>query len=130
MKDDRAFAMRLARDGARNPVALEQLADDRAAKAVTHRSGKSPVRTRAERPLGHTEAAAGASPPVHRYAQGRRPEPMLRPPQLNSRSRSEITLRLRAVQRPKRPIHGAYHFRGTAVVLAECCGDYRVCFFV
>jgi hypothetical protein len=33
--DDRAFATRLARDGARNPVALERLTYDRAAKAVT-----------------------------------------------------------------------------------------------
>ncbi len=30
-----AFATRLARDCARNPVALERLTDDRAAKAVT-----------------------------------------------------------------------------------------------
>ena len=41
-EDDRAFAMRLARDCARNPVALEPLTYDRAAKAVTYRSDKSP----------------------------------------------------------------------------------------
>ena len=35
------FATRLARYGARNPVALERLTYDRAAKAVTYRSDKS-----------------------------------------------------------------------------------------
>ena len=40
-EDDRAFATRLARDCARNPVALERLTYDRAAKAVTYRSDKS-----------------------------------------------------------------------------------------
>jgi hypothetical protein len=40
-EDDRAFATRLARDCARNPVAREQLTYDRAAKAVTYRSDKS-----------------------------------------------------------------------------------------
>lgn len=39
--DDRAFATRLARYCARNPVALERLTYDRAAKAVTYRSDKS-----------------------------------------------------------------------------------------
>ena len=34
-EDDRAFATRLARYGARNPVALERLTYDRSAKAVT-----------------------------------------------------------------------------------------------
>ena len=38
---DRAFATRLARYCARNPVALERLTYDRAAKAVTYRSDKS-----------------------------------------------------------------------------------------
>ena len=40
-EDDRAFATRLARSCARNPVALERLTYDRAAKAVTYRSDKS-----------------------------------------------------------------------------------------
>ena len=40
-EDDRAFATRLARDCARNPVARERLTYDRAAKAVTYRSDKS-----------------------------------------------------------------------------------------
>ena len=40
-EDDRAFAKRLARYCARNPVALERLTYDRAAKAVTYRSDKS-----------------------------------------------------------------------------------------
>jgi len=39
--DDRAFATRLARYCARNPVALERLTYDRAAEAVTYRSDKS-----------------------------------------------------------------------------------------
>ena len=34
-EDDRAFAIRLARDCARNPVALKRLTHDRTAKAVT-----------------------------------------------------------------------------------------------
>jgi hypothetical protein len=38
---DRAFATRLARYCARNPVALERLTYDRSAKAVTYRSDKS-----------------------------------------------------------------------------------------
>ncbi len=40
-EDDRAFATRLARYCARNPVALERLTYDRAATAVTDRSDKS-----------------------------------------------------------------------------------------
>ena len=40
-EDDRAFATRHARYCARNPVALERLQYDRAAKAVTYRSDKS-----------------------------------------------------------------------------------------
>ena len=40
-EDDRAFATRLARYCARNPVALERLTYDRAAKAVTYRSDKA-----------------------------------------------------------------------------------------
>ena len=40
-EDDRAFATRLARYCARNPVALERLTYDRAAKAVTDRSDKT-----------------------------------------------------------------------------------------
>ncbi|MBL0171626.1 MAG: transposase [Gemmatimonadaceae bacterium] len=40
-EDDRAFATRLARYCARNPVALERLTYDRTAKAVTYRSDKS-----------------------------------------------------------------------------------------
>ena len=40
-EDDRAFATRLARYCARNPVALERLTYDRAARAVTYRSDKS-----------------------------------------------------------------------------------------
>lgn len=40
-EDDRAFATRLARYCARNPVALERLTYDRADKAVTYRSDKS-----------------------------------------------------------------------------------------
>ena len=40
-EEDRAFATRLARYCARNPVALERMTYDRAAKAVTYRSDKS-----------------------------------------------------------------------------------------
>ena len=40
-EDDRAFATRLARYCARNPVAMERLTYDRSAKAVTYRSDKS-----------------------------------------------------------------------------------------
>ena len=40
-EDDRAFATRLARYGARHPVALERLTYDRTARAVTYRSDKS-----------------------------------------------------------------------------------------
>lgn len=40
-EDDCAFATRLARYCARNPVALERLTHDRAATAVTYRSDKS-----------------------------------------------------------------------------------------
>jgi len=50
-EDDRAFAKRLARYCARNPVALERLTYDRAAKAVTYRSDKS------EGPTAGTETA-------------------------------------------------------------------------
>jgi hypothetical protein len=48
---DRAFATRLARYCARNPIALERLTYDRAAKAVTYRSDKS------EGPTAGTETA-------------------------------------------------------------------------
>ena len=50
-EDDRAFATRLARYCARNPVALERLTYDRTAKAVTYRSDKS------EGPTSGTETA-------------------------------------------------------------------------
>jgi hypothetical protein len=50
-EDDRAFATRLARYCARNPVALERLTYDRTAKAVTDRSDKS------EGPTAGTESA-------------------------------------------------------------------------
>ena len=40
-EDDRAFATRLARSCARNPVALERRTYDRTAKAVTYRSDKA-----------------------------------------------------------------------------------------
>ena len=50
-EDGRAFATRLARYCARNPVALERLTYDRAAKAVTYRSDKS------EGPTAGTETA-------------------------------------------------------------------------
>ncbi|MHB1097626.1 MAG: transposase [Gemmatimonadaceae bacterium] len=50
-EDDRAFATRLARSCARNPVALERLTSDRAAEAVTYRSDKS------EGPTAGTETA-------------------------------------------------------------------------
>ncbi len=50
-EDDRAFATRLARYCARNPVALERLTSDRTAKAVTYRSDKS------EGPTAGTETA-------------------------------------------------------------------------
>src|SRR5450756_2296647 len=50
-EDNRAFAKRLARYCARNPVALERLTYDRAAKAVTYRSDKS------EGPTAGTESA-------------------------------------------------------------------------
>jgi hypothetical protein len=48
---DLAFATRLARYGARHPVALERVTYDRAAKAVTYRSDKS------EGPTAGTETA-------------------------------------------------------------------------
>jgi hypothetical protein len=51
LEDDRAFATRLARYCARNPVALERLTYDRTAKAVTYRSDKS------EGPTAGTETA-------------------------------------------------------------------------
>jgi hypothetical protein len=50
-EDDRAFATRLARYCARNPVALERLTYDRGATAVTYRSDKS------EGPTAGTETA-------------------------------------------------------------------------
>ena len=50
-EDDCAFATRLARYCARNPVALERLTYDRTAKAVTYRSDKS------EGPTAGTETA-------------------------------------------------------------------------
>ena len=50
-EDDRAFATRLARHCARNPVALERLTYDRTAKVVTYRSDKS------EGPTAGTETA-------------------------------------------------------------------------
>jgi len=50
-EDDRAFATRLARYCARNPVALERLTYDRAATTVTYRSDKS------EGPTAGTETA-------------------------------------------------------------------------
>jgi hypothetical protein len=50
-EDYRAFATRLARYCARNPVALERLTDDRIAKAVTYRSDKM------EGPTAGTETA-------------------------------------------------------------------------
>src|ERR1035437_7359424 len=50
-EDDRAFAKRLARYCARNPVALERLTYDRAAKAGTSRPDKS------EGPAAGTESA-------------------------------------------------------------------------
>ena len=50
-EDDRAFASRLARHCARNPVALERLTYDRTATAVTYRSDKS------EGPTAGTETA-------------------------------------------------------------------------
>ena len=50
-EDDRAFATRLARYCARNPVALERLTYGRTAKAVTYRSDKS------EGPTAGTETA-------------------------------------------------------------------------
>lgn len=50
-EDDRAFATRLARYCARNPVALERLTYDRTAKVVTYRSDKS------EGPSAGTETA-------------------------------------------------------------------------
>ena len=40
-EEDRAFATRLARYGAPNPIALERWTHDRAARAVTYRSDKS-----------------------------------------------------------------------------------------
>ena len=40
-EDDRVFATRLARYGARNPVALDRRTYDRTAKAMTYRSDKS-----------------------------------------------------------------------------------------
>ena len=56
--DDRAFATRLARDCARNPIARERLTDDRAAKAVTYRSDKSEGPTAGTEPVDPLECLA------------------------------------------------------------------------
>jgi hypothetical protein len=58
-EDDRAFATRLARYCARNPVALERLTYDRAAKAVTYRSDGG---HRDRRPARVPRPGAGAHP--------------------------------------------------------------------
>ena len=64
-EDDRAFATRLARYCARNPVALERLTYDRVAKVVTYRSDKSEARKRpppAPRPPMPWSFSRGCSP--------------------------------------------------------------------
>ena len=64
-EDDRAFATRLARYCARNPVALERLTYDRAAKAVTYRSDKADGPDGGHRdrgPAGVPGPGAGAHP--------------------------------------------------------------------
>ena len=57
-EDDRAFATRLARYCARNPVALDRLTYDRAATAVTYRSDKSAGPTAGTETVGGALAAA------------------------------------------------------------------------
>lgn len=54
---DRVFTTRLARSCALNPVALERLTYDRAAKAGTYRSDKS------DGPTAGTETSAAETPP-------------------------------------------------------------------
>ena len=66
--DDRAFATRLARYGARNPVALERLTHDRTAKAVTYRSDKSEGPTAGTEPVDPLEFLARVL--VHSPDQG------------------------------------------------------------
>jgi len=66
-EDDRAFATRLARYCARNPVALERLTYDRAAKIVTYRSDKSDGPT------------AGKRGPARVLGPGTGPHPRQRP---------------------------------------------------
>ena len=61
-EDDRAFATRLARYGARNPIALERLTYDRAAKAVTYRSDKSDGPTAGTETADPSRGAAGDRP--------------------------------------------------------------------
>ncbi len=61
-EDDRAFATRLARYGARNPVALERLTYDRSAKAVTYRSDKSEGPTAGTETADPSRRAAGDRP--------------------------------------------------------------------
>jgi hypothetical protein len=64
-EDDRTFATRLARYGARNPVALIRLTYDRSAKAVTYRSDKSEGANgghRDRRPAGVPGPGAGPHP--------------------------------------------------------------------
>lgn len=56
--DDRAFATRLSRCSARNPVALERLTYDRTAKAVTYRSDKSEGPTAGTETVGPLEFLA------------------------------------------------------------------------
>src|ERR1019366_1849634 len=58
--DDRAFATRLARCCARNPIALERLTYDRAAKVVTYRSDKSAGPTAGTRPGARSPPSTAA----------------------------------------------------------------------
>ena len=60
-EDDRAFATRLARHCARNPVALERLTSDRTAKAVTYRSDKAKVPRRGPRLPTRSSSSPGSS---------------------------------------------------------------------
>ncbi len=64
-EDDRAFANRLARYCARNPVALERLTYDQTAKAVTYRSDKADgptAGTETADPLEFLDPGPGAHP--------------------------------------------------------------------
>jgi hypothetical protein len=101
-EDDRAFAKHLARYCARNPVALERLTYDRAAKAVMYRSDKS------ERPTAGTETAdplvcphcAGAMRIVAFITQSAAIDQILMHLRMHLRTRADSGIRLGARSPP------------------------------